>query len=220
MGAGVRFRTLRRHPWETVSSMLRWDTLVLDRQRYAEQRPAARRRVIPLRAIRRVQLGDRLALEFENAETLQYQVQEMLHAEGVSQPGLARQEVDAYSRLLPTDHELCATLFVELEDQAAVRAELARLTGLQHRLGLHIGDQTVGGVEIPSPDEDGPADQTVSVHFLRFSLDDEQRRRFLDRSVTVILAVEHPGYRATAAVDGASRESLAGDLSGAANPVD
>src|SRR3954452_12996817 len=119
-----------------VATKLSVDELVLDRQQYAEQRTADRDRMIPLRRERRIALGDQLVCEFENAETLRYQVQEMIYAEGISDPGEAAAEVDAYARMLPTSHELSCTLLIELEDVQTVREELDRLAGVQHALRI------------------------------------------------------------------------------------
>src|SRR5436305_2910253 len=125
------------------------DELVLDRQAYAERRPADRDRMIPLRRERRLRLGDQLACEFENTDTLRYQVQEMIYAEGISDPGEAAAEVDAYARMLPNSHELSCTLFIELDDVKTVRDELERLDGIQHALAVHVGDQWVPARELP-----------------------------------------------------------------------
>jgi Protein of unknown function (DUF3501) len=188
------------------------DELVLDRRTYAERRPAERDRMIPLRRDRRLRLGDQLICEFENAETLRYQVQEMVYAEGISDPGEAAAEVDAYARMLPTSHELCCTLFIELEDVRAVKDELARLNGVQHALRIEVGGEAVPGRELPGVDEDGPSETTASVHFLRFAFTDEQRDAFRDPSVAAILAVDHPEYADEVPISGATRLSLLADL--------
>src|SRR3954453_1000954 len=115
-----------------LSPKLSVDDLVLDRTTYAERRTAARDRMIPLRRERRLRLGDQLICEFENAATLRYQVQEMVYAEGISDPAEAAAEVEAYTRLLPSSHELGCTFFIELEDPRPVRDELDRLSEIQH----------------------------------------------------------------------------------------
>src|SRR3954462_12972873 len=155
-----------------VATKLSVDELVLDRQQYAEQRSADRDRMIPMRRARRLRLGDQLVCEFENSETLRYQVQEMIHAEGISDRNEAAAEVEAYSRMLPTSHALSCTLFIELDDAATVRAELERLDGIQHALRIDIGDEQVAGSELPGLDEDATAGRTASVHFLRFPFTD------------------------------------------------
>ncbi|HET7531215.1 MAG TPA: DUF3501 family protein [Mycobacteriales bacterium] len=188
------------------------DSLVLDLAAYAAQRPAARDRMIPLRRARRLRLGDQLVVEFENADTLTYQVQEMLFTEGVTDDHEVAHELSAYSRLLPGSHELTATLFLELDDLGAVREELARLTGIQHTLRIEVGGELVRAVELPGPDEDGPSQETYSVHFLAFRFSDSAREAFLDPSAPATLVVDHPEYADEAPIGGETRTSLAADL--------
>lgn len=189
------------------------DGVLTDRGQYAQVRPGARDRMIELRARRRIRLGDRLLVEFENAETLAYQVQEMVYAEGITDPAEVRAEVAAYSRLLPNSHELAATLFVELDDARSAREELSRLRGIQHRLAVVVGEHRVSAVELPGPEEDGPAEETYSVHFLRFRFDDESRDAFRDPDIQAKLAVEHAEYADEVPITGATRRSLLADLS-------
>jgi len=188
------------------------DELVLDRQAYAERRPADRDRMIPLRRERRLRLGDQLACEFENTDTLRYQVQEMVYAEGISDPGEAAAELDAYSRMLPNSHELSCTLFIELEDLTTVKSELEQLSGIESALRIEVGDEQVPGQEVPALHDDVPGGRTASVHFLRFRFTDEQRDMFRDPSVPARFAVEHPAYSADVTIDGAVRRSLLADL--------
>ncbi len=192
--------------------------ITTDHARYAEQRPAERARVMPLRAERRIRVGDLLAFEFENEETLRYQVQEMVYVERVTDPGEVAHEVEAYGRMLPNSHELCATMFIELEQDADVRGELARLAGIQDAVQLEItrpdGEPwVVRAAELRGLDDDPdrPSD-TVSVHVVRFTLSDEQRDAFRDPSVPVELVVEHPEYAESAPITGPTRLSLLSDL--------
>jgi hypothetical protein len=188
------------------------DELVLDRRTYADRRAAERDRMIPLRRDRRLRLGDQLACEFENAETLRYQVQEMVYAEGISDPVEAAAEVEAYARMLPTSHELGCTLLLELDDVRTVRHELARLTGVQHSLRIEVGGEAVPGRELPGVDEDGESRATSSVHFLRFTFTDAQRDAFRDPAVPASLVVDHPEYVDDVPIAGPTRLSLLADL--------
>lgn len=187
-------------------------TVVTDRAAYAAQRAQRRAEMMPLRALRRLRLGDRLAVEFENAETLGYQVQEMVYAEGLTDPADVAAEAELYGRLLPASHELTATLFVELEDPASVRAELDRLDGVQHALTVEVAGRRVPGVEQPGPDEDGPSRRTASVHFVRFRFDDAARDAFRDPRQPARLVVDHPAYADDVAIDGETRRALLADL--------
>jgi hypothetical protein len=191
---------------------LRRDALVLDLQAYAAQRTEARDRMIPLRRGRRLRVGDLMVLEFENATTLTYQVQEMLFTEDITDEAEVAHELEAYSRLLPSSHELVATLFIELDDVTTVREELERLTGVQHAIRIEVGGQAAPAVELPGPDEEGPSEQTYSVHFLKFHFSDAARDAFRDPSVPASLVVDHPEYADDVPIEGETRKSLLADL--------
>jgi hypothetical protein len=188
------------------------DALVLDLKQYAAGRAEARTRMIPLRRGRRVRLGDQLVVEFENADTLTYQVQEMLYTEGITDDREVAHELAAYSRMLPSSHELSATLFIELDDVQSVREELQRLTGVQHAIRIEVAGERVPAVELPGPDEDGPSEETFSVHFLRFRFSDAARDAFRDPAVPASLVVDHPEYADDTPIDGDVRTSLLADL--------
>ncbi len=83
-------------------SRLELDQITLDRDSYAAVRADARKRMLAIRRSRRVQLGQLIALEFENEDTLHYQVQEMVYAENITTRSGASEEIETYRRLLPT----------------------------------------------------------------------------------------------------------------------
>ncbi len=202
--------------------MLSATEITTDHHNYGQRRAAERARVMPIRAERRVRVGDILVFEFENEETLRYQVQEMVFVERITDPAEVGHEIELYGRMAPTSHELCATMFVELDQGADVRAELARLDGIQNAVSLEIGASAISaegersrvpGVELRGLDEDParPSD-TVSVHVVRFTLTDEQRDAFRDPQVPVELVVEHPEYAESTPIAGSTRLSLLADL--------
>lgn len=188
--------------------------ITTDHTAYAARRAVERARIIPLRRLRRIDVGDLLALEFENAATLTYQAQEMVYTERLSDPAAVAGEIASYTRLLPNSHRLVATLFIELDDLATVRSELGRLAGIHHQVSLAVGGEQVMGVEIPGPDED-PAEAatvTVSVHMLAFPLTDTQRDAVRDPTVAMSAVISHPEYSADARITGETRLSLIADL--------
>ncbi|HEX4015613.1 MAG TPA: DUF3501 family protein [Frankiaceae bacterium] len=202
--------------------MLTATEITTDHQSYGERRADERARVMPIRAERRIRIGDMLVFEFENLETLHYQVQEMVFVERITDPADVVHEIELYGRMAPNSHELCATMFVELDQDADVRAELARLVGIQGAVSLQIGAPgagsdgqpwIVGATELRGPDEgsDRPSD-TVSVHVVRFTLADDQRDAFRDPQVPVELVVDHPEYAESTPITGATRLSLLADL--------
>lgn len=195
-----------------MSRSLDPSSVVVDRADYLRRRHSVRQAAMALRGRRRVRVGDQLAFEFENAETLAYQVQEMVYAEGLSQESEVAHEIESYARLLPSSHELSATMFVELTDVATVRRELARLGGLVRHVAVTVGGHRVPAFEPPGPDDPEPSDRTSSVHFVRFRFDAEARDAFRDPGVPAYLVVDHPEYAEDVALTGETRLSLLADL--------
>jgi hypothetical protein len=181
---------------------------------YLKVRDERRREAIALRRRRRVTLGDRLSLGFENRETLAYQIQEMMRAERMRDAAKIQEEIDTYNQLIPDRDELSATLFIEIPDQSLIRQELHRFAGIEEAVYLVLPDgRRVQG----EPDEHRSKERrgeetTASVHYLRFHLGEEGRRAFLEGKGRVAVEIDHPNYRERAVLDGETWESLAGDL--------
>ncbi|ONH28392.1 DUF3501 family protein [Pseudofrankia asymbiotica] len=193
--------------------MLTVDDINIDHQAYAATRAETRKRMIPVRAERRVRVGDIVAFEFENLDTLRYQVQEMVYTERLTERSDVAHEVEVYGRLMPSSHALTATMFVELRATESVRDELAHLDGLQRAISLEIDGERAPAEEIRGTDEDlDTPSETVSVHMFRFPLTDEQRDKFRDPEVPVELVVDHEAYNDSTLIDGATRRSLIADL--------
>ena len=185
------------------------DDLELDLAAYGARRTDARAAAIALKRTRRLSLGDVVTLVFENRDTLRHQVQEMIFVEQTTDLAKIGEELDVYNPLVPTPHELSATLFLELPDMATLKAELPRLAGIEHTFSL-----TVGGEVVPGVGEEGRSrdDYTATVHYLRFPMTDEQRDAFRDPSVLAEVVVDHPNYAENAPIPDAMRLSLLADL--------
>ena len=185
------------------------DDLELDLSAYAARRAESRAAAIALKKTRRIALGDVVTLVFENRDTLRHQVQEMVFVEQTTDLAKVGEELDVYNPLLPSSHELSATLFLELPDMATLKSELPRLAGIEHCFSLTIGDQVAKGAG-----EEGRSreDYTATVHYLRFPLTDEQRDAFRDPAAPVSLSVDHPNYADDAPIPHPMRLSLLADL--------
>ena len=79
---------------------------IADRETYAGLRDDYRRRVIEHKRARRLAVGERVSLLFEDRETLRFQVQEMLFVERISDPERVQDELDVYNELVPGADEL------------------------------------------------------------------------------------------------------------------
>src|SRR5882672_7368277 len=113
---------------------------ILGRERYAQARDAIRRRVIEHKRSRRVAVGDRISLVFEDRATVWYQTQEMLWVEQVTDLDAIRAELETYNPMLPSATELAATLLIELREQERMRDEFQRLAGLDRHVALAVGE--------------------------------------------------------------------------------
>ncbi len=179
-------------------------------ERYEQTRSAVRARIIELKKHRRVSVGDRVTFVFENRDTMLFQVQEMLRAERIVDIDKVREELEVYNELIPGPNQLSATLFLEITDSSDVRAELARLLGINECVSLRIGKQ--GGV--PAQFEPGRStDEKLSaVQYVRFDLDDPAKHAFVSGAEGVELVVDHPNYRHVVRLAEPVRASLAADL--------
>ena len=139
-------------------------------EKYSELRQQFRARVMEHKKHRRVPLGDIAALYFEDALTMQYQVQEMLRAERIFEAAGIQEELDAYNPLIPDGNNWKATFMIEVADESERRRKLADLKGIEDAVWMRVdGFEPVFAVA----DEDlerSDADKTSSVHFLRFEL--------------------------------------------------
>ena len=143
---------------------------------YAGIRDDFRKRIIELKRARRVSVGDRVTLVFENRHTLLFQIEEMLRTEHISEPDKIQEEIDVYNALMPTDDSLSATLFIELPPGADSRKELDRLIGLDEHVVLHIGGRAARAQFEPGRTT---ADRIAAVQYVRFPLDPEARAALL-----------------------------------------
>lgn len=181
-------------------------------EHYARIRPEFRARVIEHKKHRQVALGEHLTLFFEDALTMQYQVQEMLRLERMFEPELIQQELDVYNPLIPDGSNWKATLMIEYEDPDERRVALARLIGVEQAVWVRVaGHEPVRPITNEDLDRETP-DKTSSVHFLRFELDAAMTAD-LKAGAGLALGVDHPAYRAEIPVlEDPQRAALLADL--------
>lgn len=181
---------------------------ILNLDEYEKTRLDMRTQVVALRHLRRVPVGNRISFEFENRETVLFQICETMRTEGITNETALAVECAVHSALLPTTQELSATLAFDLPEGANVREELRRLNGLDERTVLVVGVETVrASFEVVTKQGTIVRNQHV-----RFRLSAAARRNFLDVETSVLLKIDHPSYKAQAAIDGNQRRALIQDL--------
>src|SRR5450432_3242557 len=84
---------------------------------YEKGREEFRRSVIAAKRDRRISVGPSMSFVFENRTTVLFQIQEMVRIERIVNEDAVQHEIDTYNKLLPTDHELSATMLIEITDK-------------------------------------------------------------------------------------------------------
>jgi Protein of unknown function (DUF3501) len=183
---------------------------------YEKAREVMRTRVIEVKKHRRVAVGPNLSLLFENRDTVLFQIQEMVRAERIVDDGRIQEEVDVYNALVPDGGELSATLFIEIPElvrmsQDEVRATVNRFQGLDRDSVWLVVD----GLRIPARFESGQSreEKMAAVHYVRFAVPEAARAALVSAAADVRVVVEHPHYRAEAALAAETRRSLREDVS-------
>ena len=162
---------------------------------YAKSRKDFRTMVLAHKRNRTVHLGEHLTLVFEDALTIQYQVQEMLRIEKIFEEQGIQEELDAYNPLVPDGRNFKATMLIEYEDENERKAALARLKGIEERTYVKVeGCAPVYAIADEDLDRENE-EKTSSVHFLRFELTREMADA-LKYGVALAIGVDHPHYKA------------------------
>jgi hypothetical protein len=180
-------------------------------EEYERQREAFRTKIIALKQRRRISVGPFITMVFENRETLQFQIQEMIRAERIVEPAKVQDELDVYNALLPQQNELSATLLIEITDEAKMKEKLDQFMGLDHGEKVAI---IAGGEEAFGEFEGGRSHETKisAVHFVRFRPSAEMKRAFADLTRPVTIRVIHGGYHEKVPIPGSMREEWLADL--------
>ncbi len=178
---------------------------------FAKVRRERRAALLPIKRLRRIDLGPVCSFYFETYETMLFQIQEMLLVEKGGAAQVA-DELAAYNPLIPQGSELVATIMFEIEDEVRRAALLARLGGAEDHFFVQIGADRIAGVpegDIERTREDG---KTSSVHFLHFSLTETQKAVFRDPTTAIMIGCDHENYAHLAMLSPATRAELSKDF--------
>jgi hypothetical protein len=185
---------------------------IMTLESYSRERNAFRARIIEHKKSRKVFLGDHLTLEFEDEQTIRYQIQEMLRAERIFEEDGIRDELEAYNPLVPDGRNFKVTMLLEYPDEAERKIALGKLKGVEDRVWVQVeGCPRVFAIADEDLEREND-EKTSSVHFLRFELTDEMAKA-LKYGVALAVGVDHPAYQAKAdPVPANVRASLVQDL--------
>jgi len=180
-------------------------------EQYARLRPEFRAKVIAHKKHRLVHLGEHATLHFEDALTMQYQVQEMLRLERIFEPELIQEELDVYNPLIPEGSNWKATFMIEYPDESERRDKLARMLGVEKAVWMQVADfsrvHPIANEDLDRETEE----KTAAVHFLRFELTPAMVAA-VKQGAAIRAGIDHPAYREEVTLAEEVRASLAGDL--------
>ena len=178
---------------------------------FAKVRKERRAALLPVKRLRRIELGPVCTVYFECFDTMLFQIQEMLLTEKGGE-GQVADELEAYNPLIPQGSELVATVMFEIDDPIRRANTLARLGSVEDCFFIQIGETRAPGApegDVERTREDG---KTSSVHFLRFALTPDQIAVFRDPKTSIMVGCDHESYRHLAGLTPATRAELSRDF--------
>ena len=142
-------------------------------EQYAEVRPEFRAKIMAHKKNRKQPLGPNATLYFEDALTIQYQIQEMLRIEKIFDAEGINEELDTYNPLIPDGDNWKATFMIEFGDENERRKALAAWIGIEKTVWVKIGNHDKVFAICNEDLERENEEKTSSVHFMRFQLSDQ-----------------------------------------------
>lgn len=191
---------------------------IADQRAYERERAEFRSHIVALKKRRRVSVGPVVTLVFENRDTIRFQIQEMARVEKLITDEAIQGELDTYNSLVPEAGQLCATLFIELTEDAQMREWLPKLVGIERSVVLRAGAGDAARLLRATPEEAHAAqltreEATASVHYVHWRLDADEVAA-IDAG-PVALVIDHPAYAEETLLETATVEELRADLRGA-----
>ena len=195
---------------DAMNNLTRDDLYSLEQ--YAQARPEFRKRVLVHKQNRQVPVGPNATLYFEDALTVQYQIQEMLRIERIFEAEGIEDELGAYNPMIPDGSNWKATFMVEFPEVDERRVQLARLIGIEDRVWVQVsGHDRVFAIADEDLEREN-AEKTSAVHFVRFELTPAMAAA-AKAGAAISIGIDHENYRyAIEPVQPAVRDSLAADL--------
>ena len=175
---------------------------------YAHIRDDYRNRVIAMKQDRRVLVGDRVEIVFDNRHTLSLQIEETCRLENLTTDPQINAEIEVNNPLMPTEDSLAATLFIPLPQDEHIKDNLRALVGLDEHVILHVGDHAIRAAFEPGRSTD---DRISAVQYTRYPLSATAKTALLTQGTPIAVEIDHPNYQHRVQCPEALRASLAAD---------
>jgi len=180
-------------------------------EEYRKVQPQFLKKVVEEKKVRRVRLNEYMSGLFENRLTVWYQIQEMIRAENITKQEYIDEMLEVYNDLIPSDHELSMTLFIEIPNQVELRRFNRTIVGIEKAVLLEFAENQIVSYENDS-DEEGNEGYTQSIHYLKFPFTAEQINEFQNHSGGVIIRINHPNFQSETILPDELVQTLKKDL--------
>ena len=180
-------------------------------EKYSEIRNEFREKVMKHKKNRRLAFNNHAVLYFEDALTMQYQVQEMLRIERIFEAEGIQQELDVYNTLIPEGANWKATFMIEYTDVQERKEALAKLIGVERSIWIKV-EESEKVYAIANEDMDRETeDKTSAVHFMRFELTKDMITN-IKVGLPIIFGIDHDLYKTEIIVPPKVQRALIVDL--------
>jgi hypothetical protein len=141
---------------------------------------------------RRVRIGPKLTLVFENRQTLWFRVQEVIRIVRLADAAEMQHELNLYNRLLPTGDLLQAALLIDV-DESQFGKELAAWRNISsEHLTLWTGQRSIASHLVTCR----PEDRAVgTAHWVQFHVTPDARAALADFSLRVCFQFANETYQ-------------------------
>jgi len=174
---------------------------LLDYETYRDRRSDVQKKVFPIKKTRRVHLGEYLTFLFENADTIRYQIQEMMLAESIVREDAIRHELETYNAVLGDEGELGCALLIEIDDKDRRPELLSRWLDLPGKIYVALEDGTK--IYASFDEKQVGEDRLSAVQYLKFATGGR---------VPVAVGTDHREFTDVVRLTDEQRSALAADL--------
>ena len=181
-------------------------------EEYSINRDSFRKKVLQEKQHRKVYIGEHVVLLFENKNTIQYQIQEMLRIEKIFDAEGIQEELDAYNPLIPDGSNLKAVMLIEYPDVEERKEKLKILKGIERKIWIKVGSHNkvfaIADEDLEREDET----KTSAVHYLRYEFSASMINDWKN-DASIIMGIDHENYQSSEAIISSDISSqLSGDF--------
>jgi hypothetical protein len=181
-------------------------------EEYSINRDSFRKKVLEEKQHRKVYIGEHVVLLFENKNTIQYQIQEMLRIEKIFDAEGIHEELDAYNPLIPDGSNLKAVMLIEYPNVEERKEKLKILKGIERKIWIKVGSHNkvfaIADEDLEREDET----KTSAVHYLRYEFSPSMINDWKNDS-SIVMGIDHENYQSSETIISSDiSSSLSGDF--------